>query len=302
MLGWYGANAFRARRRAPAGANLPSMDDRGSRTARMVARFRALGADAYGDLVIDRWAAAFADATAIADAERYLAVHPHGVLYLALRTVTLDDEVRRAVREGVRQIVILGAGLDTRAARLASPGVRFFEVDHPATQDDKRARLRSAAGYPLDAATFVPCDFERDDFLERLASAGHVAGEPSLVLWEGVVYYLTEAAVRATCTRIARDLHPSTRLVLDLVGKRFARGELRDPNDQRARDLVSEMGEPIRFGIDDPLPLLYECGFRCVDVRSFDELALRYTGTYERDRKMRFQSMVSASASAPPRE
>jgi hypothetical protein len=61
------------------------------------------------------------------------------------------------------------------------------------------------------------------------------------------------------------------------------------------------MGEPIRFGTDDPLPLLVECGFRWVDVRSFDELALRYTGTYERERKMRFQSVVRASRIPPPR-
>jgi hypothetical protein len=62
------------------------------------------------------------------------------------------------------------------------------------------------------------------------------------------------------------------------------------------------MGEPIRFGIDDPLPLLYECGFRFVDVRSFDELALRYLGTYDRDRKMRFQSIVTTSVTPPTRE
>jgi O-methyltransferase involved in polyketide biosynthesis len=124
---------------------------------------------------------------------------------------------------------------------------------------------------------------------------------PALVVWEGVVYYLTEAAVRATCTRIASGCHAGTRLVLDILGKRFAKGEMKNALDQRAHELVSEMGEPIRFGIDDPLPLLCECGFRSVDVRSFDEIALTYTGTYERDRKMRFQSVVGASVSAPPR-
>jgi methyltransferase (TIGR00027 family) len=251
--------------------------------------------------VVDRWAAAFTDAVAVSDADRYIAVHPHSVLYLALRTRTFDDEVRRAIEGGVRQVVILGAGLDTRAARLASAGVRFFEVDHPATQADKRERLASVAGYPLEAATFVTCDFEHEDFLDRLAAAGHRASEPSIFVWEGVVYYLTEDAVRATCRRIAGGCHPATRLVLDLVGKRFARGEMRDASDQRAHELVSEMGEPIRFGTDDPLPLLYECGFRFVDVRSFDELALAYTGTYERERKMRFQSVLLASVVAPPR-
>lgn len=267
----------------------------------MVARFRALAAEQNPSLVSDRWAASFADADAIRDADRYVEAHPHSVLYLGLRTLTFDDDVRRAIAAGIRQVVILGAGLDTRAARLATPGVRFFEVDHPATQADKRERLAKLAGYPIEAATFASCDFEREDFLDRLASAGHRAGEPSIFVWEGVVYYLTEAAVRATCTRVAKGCHAATRLAFDLVGKRFASGEMRDPNDQRAHELVAEMGEPIRFGTDDVLPLLYECGFRDVDLRSFDELALRYLGTYERARKMRFQSAVVASVTPQPR-
>lgn len=274
------------------------MDDRGSRTARMVARFRALGAERFPAIVGDRWAASLVDAAAIADADRYIEAHPHSVLYLSLRTATFDDEVRAAIRDRIRQIVILGAGLDTRAARLVTEGVRFFEVDHAATQDDKRRRLANVDGYPLSAATYVSCDFENEDFLDRLAASGHRASEPSLIVWEGVVYYLTEGAVRATCARIASACPASTRLVLDVVGKRMVKGELRDASDLRARELVSEMGEPLRFGIDDPLPLLYECGFRSVEVTSFDELALRYTATYERDRKMRFQHVVRASVSA----
>jgi len=265
----------------------------------MVARFRALATERDPSLCSDPWAAGLVDERAIADAESYIAAHPNSVLYLALRTRFFDDEVRAAIARGVRQIVILGAGLDTRAARLATEGVSFFEVDQGATQEDKRARLRAMAAYPIDAARYVSCDFERQDFLDRLAATGHVASEPSLVLWEGVVYYLSEAAVRATCTRIASGCHPATTLALDLVGKRMAKGEVRD-DDRRAHELVAEMGEPLRFGTDDPLPLLYECGFRSVHVTSFDELALRYTGTYERARKMRFQHVVRASV-APSR-
>jgi methyltransferase (TIGR00027 family) len=270
------------------------MDDHGSRTAKMVARFRAIGTEQHAEVFADPWAASFTDAASIADADRYVIAHPHVVLYLAIRTRFFDDEVRAAIARGVRQIVLLGAGLDTRAARLATTGVRFFEVDHGATQDDKRARLRSIAAYPIDAATYVACDFERDDFLDRLAASGHVASEPSLFVWEGVVYYLSEDAVRATCARIASGCHPATTLAIDLVGKRMASGALGDANDRRAHELVSEMGEPLRFGTDDPLPLLYECGFRTVEVTSFDELALRYTATYERARKMRFQHVVVA--------
>lgn len=257
----------------------------------MVAAFRAWGAREWPEVASDPWAAALGGPDGADDAERYAAIHPVMPLYMALRTRAIDDEVRAAIDAGARQVVILGAGLDTRAARLATPGVRFFEVDQPASQSDKAARLLTAS-YPASVARYVACDFERDDFAERLASAGLDPAAPAVFVWEGVVYYLTEPAVRATLTKIASGA-PQTRVVLDVVGKRFVQGGLTG-DDDLARTRVAEMGEPLRFGIDDPLPLLYECGFRSVRVRSFDELALRYTGTYERSRKMRFQQLVVA--------
>ena len=68
--------------------------------------------------------------------------------------------------------MILGAGYDTRAARLPRAGVRYFEVDHPATQAAKRERLAELDGYPVEAATYVTCNFEREDPIERLAASG----------------------------------------------------------------------------------------------------------------------------------
>ena len=117
---------------------------------------------------------------------------------MGLRTRYLDDCVTRALHRGVRQVVILGAGLDTRAARLGREAVRFFEVDQPASQADKRERLSRFEAYPMDAATFVPCDFERDDFVELLETAGLDRKSPACFVWEGVIYYLLEAAARTT--------------------------------------------------------------------------------------------------------
>lgn len=281
------------------GVYAPRVDATGSRTARMVARFRALATDAYPGLAPDPFAGALADDLAVRDADTYLGAHPHMVLYMGLRTAAFDDEVRAAARDGITQVVNLGAGLDMRAARLSTTGARFFEVDHPATQADKRARLAQAG--IASAATFVPCDFERDDFLARLVASGFDAAAPALFVWEGVVYYLTEAAVRGTASRIARECHARSRLAFDLVGKRFVRGEIDTPEEQRARTLVAEMGEPLRFGTDDPLPLLVECGYRDVRTETFDAIALRLTGTYERDRKMRFQQIAVASVTPRPR-
>jgi methyltransferase (TIGR00027 family) len=265
----------------------------------MVAAFRAWASRSWPEIVDDPHAAALAGSDGEADARRYVEAHPAMPLYMALRTAALDDEVRAAIGRGVQQIVILGAGLDTRAARLSHAGVRFFEVDQPESQADKRARWRAIGGPEAEEASYVACDFERDDFLSRLKSAGFDAGLPAFFVWEGVIYYLTEPAVRATLKKVA-SLHPETRIAFDLVGKRFVLGALPGPDDNEARTLVAEMGEPLRFGSDDPLPLLFEEGFRSVDVRTFDELALHYTGTYERSRKMRFQSLVVAGVGRAP--
>lgn len=247
----------------------------------------------------DPWAAALAGADGLAYAADYDRAFPHVELWIAARTAILDAEVRTRIAEGFDQIVVLGAGLDTRAARLATPGVRFFEVDQPASQADKRERVAQLVGYPFDAATYVSCDFEREDFLERLSVSGFDASRPALFVWEGVTYYLPEEAVAATLARVARGCDARSVLAFDLVRKRFASGEIDDAADIAARDRVAQMGEPLRFGTNDVVPLVYEAGFRKVSVQSFDAIVLNLTGTYARERKFRFQSLVRASVCTP---
>jgi methyltransferase (TIGR00027 family) len=120
---------------------------------------------------------------------------------LAARTRFFDDQVLDAIGAGVRQIVILGAGYDDRALRFRTPGVRFFELDHPATQADKARRLRAmkaGAGGP----TLVPADFRGDDLGAVLAACGHRAGQPSLFVCEGLLVYLDQP----TCARLLAAL------------------------------------------------------------------------------------------------
>jgi methyltransferase (TIGR00027 family) len=272
----------------------------GSKTALMVCAYRARASRWPRPLFRDPWAEALAGADGHDIATRYDARFAHMEPWLALRVAFLDRLVGQAVdRLGARQIVILGAGYDTRAARLPRAGVRFFEVDHPATQAEKRGRLAALDGYPIDAATYVACDFEHDDPIERLTAAGLSVREPSLVIWEGVVPYLTEAAVRATAGRLARGLDPRSLVAFDYLGKAFATGSKMSAADLEARSYVGELGEPIRFGSDDILPLLADCGFRWVRTLDFNELALELLGDYQRERKFRFQRIALAAARAP---
>ena len=271
-----------------------------SKTALMVCAYRARASRWPRPLFIDRWAEPLAGSEGEEIARQLDQRFPPMELWLALRVAYLDKLVGRAVDQlSARQIVILGAGYDTRAARLPRSGVRFFEVDHPATQAEKRERLARLDGYPVDAATYVRCNFEIDDPIEQLVKAGFDTREPALVLWEGVVAYLTEAAVRATASRLAAGLDPRSLVAFDYVGKNYAMGHKMKPADLEARAYVGDLGEPIRWGTDDVLPLLYECGFRWVRALDFNELALELIGDYRRDRMFRFQRLALAAARTP---
>jgi len=273
-----------------------------SQTAVLVAAYRGRASAEAEPLCSDPWAARLAGDEGAEFANRYDSVFPHCGLWIALRTAWLDDRLQQLTAEGQnrQQVVILGAGLDTRSARLARPGLRFFEVDHPASQAEKQRKLQSLDDYPMDAACFVSCDFEFDDFMDRLVAEGFDPESPALILWEGVTPYLSEASVRATASRVADACHPRTVLLFDYIMKKLALGGSLDNTDTRIRSMIEGMGEPFVFGLNDPLPLLQDAGFRHVRTINFDAICLSYTGSYERDRKFRFQSVVEASREAWP--
>lgn len=268
-----------------------------SRTALMVAAMRGRASAADEALCDDPWADALAGADGHAMADTFDRIQPPTQLWVALRTRWIDRRLAEFTgpASGRDQVVILGAGLDARAARLARPHLRFFEVDHPGTQAAKRARIGALPGYPIDAATFVACDFERDDFLERLAAAGFDPGRPAFITWEGVTPYLPEAAVRGTLERVGAGCHAGTVLTFDFINKRMAQGTKLTPDDAHVRATVDDLGEPFQFGANDIVPLLADAGFRHVRTTSFDEICLSATGTYERARKFRFQHMALVS-------
>ena len=275
-----------------------------SKTALMVCAYRARASRWDKPLFVDPWAAAIAGDEGEAIARVLDARYPPMETWLALRVAYLDRLVGRAVDQlSIRQVVILGAGYDTRAARLPRAGVRFFEVDHPATQASKRETLAKLPGYPVDAATYVSCNFEREDPIDRLGVSGFATSQPALVIWEGVVPYLTEPAIRATATRLATGLHPRSLVAFDFVGKKFAEASMRSEAAREAasaqRALVADLGEPVRYGSDDILPLLFDCGFRWVRQLDFNELALEMLGDYKRERQFRFQHIALAAVRTP---
>ena len=125
--------------------------------------------------------------------------------FAVMRHRYTEDALHQAVARGVRQYMILGAGLDSFAYRQPAwaTGVHVFEVDYPASQHWKQARLHELAIDPPPTLTFIPIDFEQHDLTATLQAAGYRPEEPAFFSWLGVTPYLTEASVFTTLHAVA---------------------------------------------------------------------------------------------------
>lgn len=198
-----------------------------------------------------------------------------------VRTRLIDDLVCRSMHAGAQQMVLLGAGFDSRAYRLdETRGIRTFEVDHPATQRAKRERLKAMLERPPENVHYVEVDFENDDLESKLREAGFDESVPALVLWEGVVSYLSEPAVNTNLVLLSRLLALRSRLILTYMHKGALDGSVMFQGSKRWKSWVRRSGEPFIFGFD-PATLantLSQFGFQLEsDVSTAD--AARYYAT-----------------------
>jgi methyltransferase (TIGR00027 family) len=230
---------------------VPVEDGQPSRTALGTAAARA------AHLIVDRDPRIFDDTLALALlgdlAEDLVGLHGDGedAESLACLRVTMiarsrytEDRLVEAVRRGIGQCVVLGAGLDSFAFRSPLVGrLRVFEVDHPATQAWKRERLATAGIAVPSAVTFVPVDFRVDSLSERLVDMGFDRSQPAFVSWLGVTQYLTGEAIGATLDVIG-GFAPGSELVISYL----VPAEMRDASGQALADfyvpLAAAFGEP----------------------------------------------------------
>lgn len=137
---------------------------------------------------------------------------------MTVRTRFIDDVLERAVAAGARQLLVLGAGLDSHAYRCTDllRGVRVFEADRGVTQEWKRRRVDEVLGGPPDNLTYVAVDFQTDNLRDVLGQHGYDFGVRTCVIMEGLTMYLTEPALRDTLELVAS--HPAgTSVVFDFV-------------------------------------------------------------------------------------
>jgi methyltransferase (TIGR00027 family) len=218
------------------------------------------------------------DAESVArDAEEHPSRRPMRI-FIAVRTRFTEDALAQAVARGVRQLVVLGAGLDTYAYRsVFGAALRIFEVDHPDTQAWKQ-QLLAEAGIPLpDSLTFAPVDFERNTLADGLTAAGFVREEHSFFTWLGVVPYLTQDAIWSTLGFIA-GLPAGSHVVFDYANPPESLSpEMRAAHDRRAAH-VAEIGEAwmTYFEEDELQRKLHAAGFNEIEDLGPREIAARY--------------------------
>ena len=205
---------------------------------------------------------------------------PGGYFYEVARSRYMDEIAIDEARRDVAQIVILGAGYDTRAYRLRgqTPGVQFFEVDLPAMSRRKRRKLAGAIDYVPDNVEYVEVDFERDDPVGALRAAGLDASAKSLWLWSGVSMYLTAGAVDRVLRLVHETACADSALVFDYVYRDALDGNDDFHGVRESRRYVEEQGEPWHFGLDrQELPgFLSTRGFRLERDVGPDDLAHAY--------------------------
>jgi methyltransferase (TIGR00027 family) len=197
--------------------------------------------------------------------------------FVVARARAAEEALDRAVARGVRQFVILGAGLDTFAYRNPRMPVRVFEVDHPATQAWKRDALAAAGIGAPGCLTFAPVDFERQTLADGLAVAGFDATAPAMFSWLGVTMYLTAEAFDATLGFLAARPSGSA-VVFDYAMDRALLPMLERAGLAKLEKRVERAGEPFRtFFQPEPLRArLAAAGFEPVEDLGAAELNARY--------------------------
>jgi methyltransferase (TIGR00027 family) len=199
--------------------------------------------------------------------------------FMVARSRYAEDQLADSVSRGVRQYVVLGAGLDTSAYRgeAASEDAKVFEVDHPQTQAWKKERLQATPIVVPPSVSFVPVDFERQNLQAELRAAGFRADMPAFVSWLGVVPYLTKEAASHTF-RFLGSLPEGSGAVFDYAVEPSSLPFLERMAVRALSQRVARAGEPFRlFFVPNELDeFLKARGFHRIEQLASKEINERY--------------------------
>ena len=165
----------------------------------------------------------------------------------------IDDCLKGCIEDGIEQLVILGAGYDSRAYRIDElrGKVRVFEVDHPDTQKAKKEKLEKILGSLPDHVVYVPVNFDTEDLAERLSESGYDGNLATLFIWEAVTMYLTADAVDDTLAFVASNSGAGSSVVFDYIYRSVLDGTCELKGARGFVRQVEKRGDPVAFGIEE---------------------------------------------------
>ena len=272
-----------------------------SRTALGAARLRAAHQVLDGaSILVDPLAARIlgSDNEASLDHARAHPLGPRLRWFIAARSRIAEDALNVAVENGARQLVVLGAGLDTLAYRTALAGrLRIFEIDHPATQAWKRDKLSAAAIAVPATLAFVAVDFERQTLADALGAAGFDRDARTFFSWLGVVPYLTEQAVLSTLALIA-GLPGGAEVVFDYINPLASIAPAGRMAHRALAERVAALGEQMQcyFDTERLCVKLSAIGFGLIDDIGPERLAACFFPEAERAAPARGGHIMHAAA------
>ncbi|WP_394430894.1 class I SAM-dependent methyltransferase [Streptomyces sp. SGAir0957] len=233
-----------------------------SYTAQWMAAARALESERDDALYRDPFARQLAEPKGFELIERY---QGGGLLpFISIRTRFLDDSIRTTLAESdIQQVVLIAAGMDTRAFRLEWPdGVEVYEVDHAPLIAEKRRRLDALGAEPRTDRREVSADLTQE-WLPELEAAGFDRSRPTLWIAEALTFFLTEDQAAGLLQLLASASAPGSRLSFDILGKTL----LRSPFSKPFMDTLAADGTPWIFGTDQPEEFIEANGWKATDVR-----------------------------------
>jgi methyltransferase (TIGR00027 family) len=205
------------------------------------------------------------------------ALAPEGIYeWVIARTKYIDALFLRASTEGFSQVVLFGAGFDSRGIRFQSElkGMKVFELDAPATQSAKIEQYRNRGIFVPTNLLFVPIYFDHESVEDKLHQAGFCKGTKTLAVAEGVTQYLKPEAVFATLQTIRDEVGEGSWLVFDYAHASVLKGDSSTYGGKRMMKGVNRLRESWQFGLEDAEvePLLMRYGFRLLDRKSPKDL------------------------------
>jgi methyltransferase (TIGR00027 family) len=244
-----------------------------SGTAFVVAEFRAEENTVDTPLYRDAIVGLFLDSESRQAAQRVADAFPATKDLVRIRTKYLDEMLDEQLRTDIRQVVILGAGLDTRAVRKPTAGVTYFEIDDGATLALKQARYREA-GINADVK-FIPGNYVTDGLIDLLELQGFDFNLPTYVIWEGNTMYLPLEATRLVLVQLRNYLR-QFRLSFDYMADAVVSKTTGDPGITKLVESFAAMGAPWLSGIRDVHNLAAGLGLRVIENFKTAELHQKY--------------------------